>query len=159
MKSNCEQHTTARVITPHIPTTKGRNSMIKTLMLSTIFALGTCAMAASAQAADATMDHGKMDHGKMDHSKMDHSKMDHAATPGATEAAGVGVINAIDATKNQVNVTHEPMPDLGWPTMTMDLPVTSAVDLGTIKPGDKVSFRVKLGRDKTYRIMEISPTK
>ncbi len=43
--------------------------------------------------------------------------------------------------------------------MTMELPATSKVALDVIKPGDKVDFRLKLGRDKVYRIIEISPKK
>ena len=39
--------------------------------------------------------------------------------------------------------------------MTMDLAVTQRVDLSTIKPGSNVKFKVKLGRDKQYRITEI----
>jgi Cu(I)/Ag(I) efflux system protein CusF len=31
----------------------------------------------------------------------------------------------------------------------VDLPVTSKVDLSGVKAGDKVSFKLKLGRDKT----------
>ncbi len=41
--------------------------------------------------------------------------------------------------------------------MTMDLLVTKRVDLTPIKAGDKVDFKLKLGRDKTYRIIEINP--
>jgi len=124
-------------------------------------AFGTSIFASGAYAAD---DHGKMDQGQMGHDQMDHSKMDHGAMsheaqPGATQASGVGVVNSVDSAKKQVNLTHEPMPQLGWPQMTMDLPVTSGVDLGSVKPGDKVSFTLKLGRDKVYRIMEMSPDK
>lgn len=133
--------------------------MMKTLVTASALALGSIVLATSASAQEPKMDHGQMDHGKMDHSKMDHSAMDHETKPGVTEATGVGVVNALDATKKQVNLTHEPLPELGWPTMTMDLPVTSSVDLGTVKPGDKVTFRVKLGRDKAYRIMEMAPAK
>jgi Cu/Ag efflux protein CusF len=85
------------------------------------------------------------------------------ATGGAaaekTEATGVGVINSVDADKAMVNLTHEPMPELGWPTMTMDLPVTKRVNLSEIKSGDKVSFKVKLGVDKQYRVTEIEAAK
>ncbi len=43
--------------------------------------------------------------------------------------------------------------------MTMDLPVTNKVDLAKLKPGDKVIFHLKLGRDKAYRITEIKTAK
>ncbi len=122
--------------------------------------------AAIAQDKTAPMDHSG--HGAMkqdDHSKMDHSghggmsNMQAKEVAPGTEAAGTGVINSIDAGKKQVNLTHEPMPDLGWPTMTMDLPVTSKVALDAVKPGDKVDFRLKLGRDKVYRVIEMTAKK
>lgn len=91
---------------------------------------------------------------KMD--KSDHSQME--VKPG-TEASGVGIVNSVDADKGMINLTHEPMPDLGWPTMTMDLPVTKQVELGGIKAGDKVDFTLKLGRDKQYRVIELTTSK
>ncbi len=75
--------------------------------------------AAIAQDKTMPMEHG--DYGPMKHD--DHSKMDHTnhggmsdmqakeITPG-TEAGGTGVINSVDAAKRQVNLTHEPMPEL-----------------------------------------------
>lgn len=114
----------------------------------------------SGHGAQEKMDHGKMPDDKMmDHSKMDHSKMDHGSMGTAEEASGVGVINSVDAEKGTINITHEPMPEIGWPTMTMDMPVTKRVDLGAVKPGDKVDFKVKLGRDKQYRVMEMKAAK
>lgn len=95
-------------------------------------------------------------HHEMDHSKMDHSEMAHDAKD---QAAGRGVINAIGADGKSVNITHEPMPDLGWPEMTMDIPVTNKVDLSKTKAGDAVDFTVKLGRDKKYRIIDMAPAK
>ena len=98
----------------------------------------------------------EMDHSKMDHSNMDHSKMDMAEK---TQASGKGVINSVDTEGRSINVTHEPMPDLSWPKMTMDLPVTRKVDLSNTNIGDAVSFTIKLGRDKKYRVIELSPIK
>ncbi len=123
--------------------------MIKTLATTVALAIAVYPLSTPVFAADA----------KMDHSQMDHGTMDHAAKPSATEATGTGVVNAVDATKKQINLNHDPMPELGWPAMTMDLPVTNKVDLEKIKPGDKVTFRLKLGRDKTYRITELEAAK
>jgi Cu/Ag efflux protein CusF len=92
---------------------------------------------------------------KMDHSKMGHGKMQAPAS--ADEATVAGVINSVDAEGGKVNVTHEPVKELGWPTMTMDLAVSKRVDLSAVKPGSNVTFKLKLGRDKQYRITEIQP--
>ena len=90
---------------------------------------------------------------KMDHSKTGHGAMQAPANEG--EATAIGVINSVDAEGGKVNVTHEPVKELGWPTMTMDLGVTKSVDLSALKPGSNVKFKLKLGRDKQYRITEI----
>ena len=81
------------------------------------------------------------------------------APAGITEAKGEGVINTVDATGGKVNLTHDPIEELKWPKMTMDLPVTRRVDLAEIKPGTKVTFKLKLGRDKQYRVIELTPAK
>ena len=83
----------------------------------------------------------------------DHSAMQ--APKGEDQAEAIGVINAVDAEKRSVNITHEPVEALGWPKMTMDLPVTRRVDLTTIKTGTKVRIKLKQGRDKHYRIIAV----
>lgn len=90
-------------------------------------------------------------HGNIDHNAMDHSE----PISDRAQASGVGVVHALDADKRMVNLTHEPMSELGWPTMTMDLAVTNRVDLSGVKAGDKIKFKVKLGRDKKYRITDL----
>ena len=95
----------------------------------------------------------------MDHSQMDHSTMSHGEIKPGTEASGVGVVNIIDVDQKKINITHEPMPSLNWPKMTMELPVTKRVDLGGVKVGDKVDFTLKLGRDKQYRVIDMAPAK
>ncbi len=114
------------------------------------FIAAVCLCAGPVFAQDAGMEHKEMDHSEMDHSKMQE--------PGKTQATGTGVINTVDIDKKSINITHEPMPELGWPTMTMDLDVTKKVDLSPVKEGDKVNFKLKLGRDKKYRVIEIKPS-
>ncbi len=80
-------------------------------------------------------------------------------TPADTkEAVAVGVINSIDEDSRAVNITHEPVESLGWPTMTMDMPVTRRIDLTAVKTGEKVQFKLKKGRDKKFRIIGIEKT-
>ena len=94
---------------------------------------------------------------------MDQGHASHAATePGSAAqdeargaAQGRGVIHAIDPRGRSINLTHEPIPALGWPAMTMDLPVTEPVDLSALSPGDRVSFGLQLGSDNLYRITEL----
>ena len=93
----------------------------------------------------------KMDHGS-------HGSMKMEAPSNVTEAEAKGKINSIDADGGKVNITHDPVPELGWPTMTMDLPVTRRVDLSTVKPGTPVTFKLKKGRDNQFRIIDIAPS-
>ncbi|MEL6297479.1 MAG: copper-binding protein [Pseudomonadota bacterium] len=94
-----------------------------------------------------------------DKMKMNHGAMKMKAPADVTEAEAKGKINSVDADSGKVNVTHEPVEALGWPTMTMDLPVTRRVDLSAVKPGADVTFKLKKGRDDQFRITEITPAK
>ena len=89
-----------------------------------------------------------------------HDMMSMMSAEGVSENIPVkGTINKVDMEKRSVNVTHEPVPALKWPSMTMDLPVTKRVDLATVKPGTAVVFTLKQGRDKNFRIISIKPGK
>jgi len=85
---------------------------------------------------------------------MDHSAME--ATD-ANEAQAAAVIHSIDADTGMINVTHDPVEALGWPKMTMDLPVTRRVDLSTVEEGSKVTLTLKRGMDKKFRVIAIDP--
>lgn len=121
------------------------------------------ASAAGEQTASSGMDHGDMNHGEMAsgdmHAGMDHGGMDHGAMSGgmaAAEATAEGVVNTIDPDAGSVNITHPPMPEINWPEMTMDIPVTGTVDLSGFSEGDTVRFTVRRGRDDVFRIVEMT---
>jgi Cu(I)/Ag(I) efflux system protein CusF len=81
-----------------------------------------------------------------------------ATPPAAGQANAIGTVNAVDAAKHSVNVTHQPIKALGWPSMTMDFPVASSVNLSAIKPGDRISFT--LGRpdaDGNRQVVQLKP--
>lgn len=81
------------------------------------------------------------------------------APDGTTEAEAIGVINSVHVGTRTINVTHEPVKALGWPTMTMDLPVTRRVDLSALEAGKNIRFRLKKGRDQRFRVIEIEASK
>ncbi|MES9814448.1 MAG: copper-binding protein [Candidatus Thiodiazotropha sp.] len=83
-----------------------------------------------------------------DHSLHGHGEM----TSSANQGMGKGVLHKIDRENKTVNLTHQPIPELNWMGMTMDLQVTRRVDLSGFKPNDKVNFTVKKGHDKQFRI-------
>jgi len=118
----------------------------KISLLSFIFLLG----ATVAVAMD--KDHSKMDHGTMDHSSMNHGSHHSQTEAQQAGAMGEGVIHTVSKLNRMVNLTHAPIPELNWPEMTMDLAVAKDVDLNSVKPGDKVKFRLLLGSDNVFRI-------
>ena len=71
------------------------------------------------------------------------------------EIMGSGVVHSIDLESRKINISHEPIPALKWPEMTMDLDVSEDVDLGALSPDDAIKFHIKLGADKVYRITKI----
>jgi len=81
------------------------------------------------------------------------------AVPENKSAVVSGVINSVDAAAGKINVTHEKVPELGWPKMTMDLPVTRRVDLSKIKTGSTVDLTLKQGLDKQFRVIGIEQPK
>ena len=92
----------------------------------------------------------------MDHSGHGSMKSE-APAAAADETVAKARINTVDADKGMVNVDHGPIPEIGWPAMTMDIPVTRRVDLSTVKPGSDVKITLKKGRDNQFRIVEIAP--
>ena len=42
-----------------------------------------------------------------------------------------------------MNLSHNPIPEIGWPAMTMEFPVAPSIDLKAIKPGTRVNFTIE----------------
>lgn len=71
---------------------------------------------------------------------------------------GTGVIQSVDAEGRSLTIDHEPIEEVGMGAMTMGFGVTGAVDLSGLAEGDAVAFRIKRGRDNSYRVIEICNT-
>ncbi|MCB2082031.1 MAG: copper-binding protein [Rickettsiales bacterium] len=89
------------------------------------------------------------------HEHAEKSQHEHAQPSEQNGAMGTGVIHSISQINRKVNITHDPIPALKWPEMTMDLDVADAVDLKAVKPGDEIRFHIVLGDDKVYRITKM----
>jgi Cu(I)/Ag(I) efflux system membrane fusion protein len=61
---------------------------------------------------------------------------------------GTGKVVEIDAKSNNITLAHEPIPALGWPSMTMGFDVKDAEQLKALKPGDQVEFELKAQGDE-----------
>lgn len=77
----------------------------------------------------------------------------------AQVAGTTGTVNAVDAGKHTINLSHGAIAALGWPAMTMDFGTAPAIDLSTVKPGDTVAFTVVKTPDGSYLIDTIKPAK
>lgn len=79
------------------------------------------------------------------------------AHEGHNDAHGTGTVNSVDPTQRKVNVSHAPIPEIGWPAMTMEFPVAPSVDLKAIKPGIRVNFTIEQQPGGMYEIKAITP--
>jgi Cu(I)/Ag(I) efflux system protein CusF len=88
---------------------------------------------------------------------MDHAGMAMAQASNSRPTA-TGTVNAVDTAKHSLNVSHEPIKALGWPSMTMEFPVARSIDLSAIKPGEKIGFTLGLpDAQGNRRIEQIQP--
>lgn len=82
----------------------------------------------------------------------DHNSHGPAMTAPQSAPGATGTVNAVDAGKHTINLTHGPIPALGWPAMTMDFGVAPSVDLSAVKTGDAVAFTVSQTPEGIYLI-------
>lgn len=68
---------------------------------------------------------------------------DGAAAPAAKMVKSAGTVTAIDAAAGTITLDHAPIPEAGWPAMTMGFKAAPGVVEG-VKVGDKVAFDLKL---------------
>ncbi len=79
------------------------------------------------------------------------------AHEGHNDAHGTGAVNSVDPAQHKLNISHDPIPEIGWPAMTMDFPVAPAVDLRSVKPGMRVNFTIEQGHGGKYEIRALAP--
>lgn len=91
------------------------------------------------------------------------AEMDHESSHGGTHSnmqeetfEALAVINTIDTGNHKINVSHEPIPALSWPAMTMDFDVSESVDLEGLETGLSVIIVLARGEDGIYMIHDIT---
>ena len=92
---------------------------------------------------------------QMSHS-MDHSNMHMTSKHMEGAVHTKAVVNSMgDGT---ANVSHEAIPEIGWPAMTMDLPVLEGAKImENIAIGEEVTLMLVKGDDGMYAIGAIMP--
>lgn len=77
----------------------------------------------------------------------------------ADVASGKGTINKINNDAGSLNISHEAIPALNWPGMTMDIKVADRKILSSVKPGQKVIFGLTKDPKAGYVISRIETVK
>lgn len=57
---------------------------------------------------------------------------------------GKGTINKVMVEHHTVNISHQPIAELGWPKMKMNFKTAEDVDLSMLKMGQSVEFTLEL---------------
>ena len=61
---------------------------------------------------------------------------------------GSGVVRAVDAPSGYLELDHDPIPSLQWPSMTMGFQTNEKQSLSGLKEGDRVEFEVEANPNK-----------
>lgn len=77
----------------------------------------------------------------------------------ADAASGRGTINKVDNAAGTVNISHEAIPAIKWPAMTMDIKIADKKVLTSVKPGQVVSFGLIKDPKAGYVISNIESVK
>ena len=78
----------------------------------------------------------------------------HATEQKAQIYTTTGMVNGVDKAAGKATITHEPVPALGWPAMTMGFAFEDASLLEDLKAGDKVRFDFR-NQGNTSTIVDI----
>ena len=76
---------------------------------------------------------------------------------GRNDTHATGSVNSVDPTQHKLNLSHQPIPEIGWPAMTMDFPVAASVDLKSVKPGMRVNVTLEKDKSGMYQIQSLQP--
>ena len=87
-------------------------------------------------------------------SDADSSESSDASTDASKAVSGNGVIKAINADDNTLNLQHDPIDELGWPAMTMDFSVMADVDLSNLSVEQTIMFQLEKHGDN-YMITSV----
>ena len=60
--------------------------------------------------------------------------------PGAADVETQGRVVSIDMTAKSVTIDHDPIPQLGWPSMVMAFKAPSGINIMSVKAGESVRF-------------------
>ena len=118
--------------------------MTKTIALITLPLLLSLSLSGHTQAA-------------MDSQHEHHGHGMHGETS-MNEDQGTGKIVEIDTERRRVKLDHGPLDNIGMDAMVMFFGIAGDVDLTNYQVGDNVAFKVRRGRDGSYRLYSVCNT-
>jgi len=86
-------------------------------------------------------------------------KMEAPKTAVGQAHKGKGIVNSVDIKGAKVNLSHDAIPSLNWPRMTMSFKVSDKQDLAKLKPGQHVDFELSEKTPGQYVITKITSAK
>ena len=86
-------------------------------------------------------------------------KMDAPQTTVGKIHKAKGIVNSVDIQGAKVNLSHEAIPSLNWPKMTMSFKVSDKQGLAMLKPGQHVDFELSEKDKGQYVVTKIAPAK
>ena len=69
---------------------------------------------------------------------------------------GTGTVDGVMASHGMIDLTHDPIPALDWPVMSMSFFTLDGVSLAGLSEGDAVNFTLRQNNDGQWRIASIS---
>jgi Cu/Ag efflux protein CusF len=108
-----------------------------------------------------TTDHSGHDMGQMDETNMNQVKRNHGAmmnTRARHMIEATGVVEKISIDNSIVRLSHDAIPAINWPSMTMDFAVAETVDINSLKKGQIIQFTLHRAEDGNLPLVELCPT-
>lgn len=68
-----------------------------------------------------------------------------------------GQVTAVDPDAGRITLAHAPIPEIGWPAMTMAFEAGPEVDLSAIETGEEVRFQLTPVGDGMFRVDQVTP--
>lgn len=92
------------------------------------------------------------------HAQSDMSGHDMTMGDHATMVEGIHAEATLNSLSDGVaNVSHGPIPDIGWPAMTMDMTLLDGAEINGVELGDDVMMMIEKGPDGMYAIRALMP--
>ena len=95
---------------------------------------------------------GSMERGAMQSEAM--PGMEGMMATGGGEHVALGTVNSIDRAAGTINVSHEPVESLGWPSMTMQFRLADTDAASAVEPGQQIEFRFTTEEGGTITAIE-----